>query len=148
MYTKILVPVDGSDTARRGLVEAIAFVKSKGGQIRLVHVVNELIFGYPYGGGAFAGDFTASLRAEGERVLDAAEALVGEAGLSCERTIVESIGGAAADLIVAQANAWPADLIVMGTHGRRGLRRLALGSDAEGVVCTAAVPVLLVRTSG
>lgn len=51
MYSKILVPVDGSDTARRGLVEAIAFAKSTGGQIRLVHVVNELIFGYPYGGG-------------------------------------------------------------------------------------------------
>ena len=81
-------------------------------------------------------------------MLDGAEALVREAGLTCGRAIVESIGGAAADLIVAQANAWPADLIIMGTHGRRGLRRLALGSDAEGVVCTASVPVLLVRSAG
>lgn len=59
--------------------------------------------------------------------------------------LLESIGGRAADLIVDQAKQWNADLIVMGTHGRRGLRRLALGSDAELVVRSASVPVLLVR---
>jgi nucleotide-binding universal stress UspA family protein len=48
-------------------------------------------------------------------------------------------------LIVAQAAEVHADLIVMGTHGRRGLRRVALGSDAEQVVRMATVPVLLVR---
>jgi nucleotide-binding universal stress UspA family protein len=50
-------------------------------------------------------------------------------------------------MIVEQAEQWPADLLVMGTHGRRGLRRLALGSDAEMVVRGARVPVLLVRGS-
>jgi nucleotide-binding universal stress UspA family protein len=53
----------------------------------------------------------------------------------------------AADLIVAQAREWPADLIVMGTHGRRGLLRVALGSDAEQVLRAATVPVLLVRST-
>jgi len=48
-------------------------------------------------------------------------------------------------LIVAQATESHADLIVMGTHGRRGLRRVALGSDAEQVIRMATVPVLLVR---
>jgi nucleotide-binding universal stress UspA family protein len=59
----------------------------------------------------------------------------------------ESIGGPAADTIVAQAQQWPADLIVMGTHGRRGFARLAMGSDAEHVVRAASVPVMLVRNA-
>jgi nucleotide-binding universal stress UspA family protein len=59
--------------------------------------------------------------------------------------LLESMGGRAADLIVAQANEWGAELIVMGTHGRRGLARVAMGSDAEEVVRSASVPVLLVR---
>jgi nucleotide-binding universal stress UspA family protein len=58
---------------------------------------------------------------------------------------VESIGGPAGTLILEQAKKWSADLIVMGTHGRRGIRRLALGSDAEEVLRSATVPVLLVR---
>ncbi len=66
-------------------------------------------------------------------------------GISPECVLLESIGGAAADLILAQAKEWAADLIVMGTHGRRGLLRVALGSDAEQVVRAATVPVLLVR---
>jgi nucleotide-binding universal stress UspA family protein len=59
--------------------------------------------------------------------------------------MVEAIGGAAADLILEQAKEWHANLIVMGTHGRRGLLRLAMGSDAEQVVRAARIPVLLVR---
>ena len=47
--------------------------------------------------------------------------------------------------IVEYAEQWPADLIVIGTHGRRGIRRLAMGSDAEFVIRTTPVPVLLVR---
>jgi hypothetical protein len=48
-------------------------------------------------------------------------------------------------LILEQAKQWQADVIVMGTHGRRGIFRLAMGSDAEQVVRGAAIPVLLVR---
>jgi nucleotide-binding universal stress UspA family protein len=54
-------------------------------------------------------------------------------------------GGRAADAIVEEAGKWKADVIVLGTHGRRGLRRALLGSDAEEVVRNASVPVLLVR---
>ena len=56
--------------------------------------------------------------------------------------------GRVADLIVEEANKWGADLIVMGTHGRRGLRHAVLGSDAEAVMQAAKVPVLLVRYPG
>jgi nucleotide-binding universal stress UspA family protein len=60
--------------------------------------------------------------------------------------MIESFGGRAADFIVAQANKWRADLIVLGTHGRRGVKRLVMGSDAEQVVRTTRVSVLLVRS--
>ena len=66
-------------------------------------------------------------------------------GVNADTVLIESIGGVAADLILAHAKQWQPDLIVMGTHGRRGLARLALGSDAEQVVRAAMVPVMLVR---
>jgi nucleotide-binding universal stress UspA family protein len=66
-------------------------------------------------------------------------------GLDPETSVMGSIGGLASELIVEQARKWPADLIVMGTHRRRGLRRFAMGSDAESVVRDTPVPVLLVH---
>jgi len=78
-------------------------------------------------------------------VLDNAEKAAQREGVKVDTVLLESIGGVAADLILAQAKQWPADLIVMGTHGRRGLARLAMGSDAEQVVRAALVPVMLVR---
>ena len=59
--------------------------------------------------------------------------------------LVETPAGSVGTMIVEQAQEWPADLIVLGTHGRRGIRRLVMGSDAEYVVRTTPVPVLLVR---
>ena len=60
--------------------------------------------------------------------------------------MLEHFGGQAASLIVEDAKKWKADLIVLGTHGRRGIRRLVMGSDAEEIVRTSPVPVLLVRS--
>ena len=60
--------------------------------------------------------------------------------------MLEHFGRQAASLIVADAKKWKADLIVLGTHGRRGIRRLVMGSDAEEIVRTSPVPVLLVRS--
>lgn len=57
----------------------------------------------------------------------------------------ETFAGRLSDFVVEQAHIWKADLIVIGTHGRRGVRRLLLGSDAEQVLRTSPVPVLLVR---
>jgi nucleotide-binding universal stress UspA family protein len=110
-----------------------------------VHVVNEFIIDCAYGPGAYASSVIESLRAGGKTILKRAEAVAQQHGIAPECVLVESIGGPAADLILAQATEWPADLIVMGTHGRRGLLRVALGSDAEQVVRAATVPVLLVR---
>lgn len=145
MYTKILVPVDGSEASTWGLNEAIKIAKSQGSALRLVHVVNEYILDYAYSPGIYSTNLIESLRKGGRTILDVAEAVAQRQGITPECVLLESIGGAAADLILAQAKEWPADLIVMGTHGRRGLLRVALGSDAEQVVRAAMVPVLLVR---
>jgi nucleotide-binding universal stress UspA family protein len=145
MYGKILVPVDGSETSALGLMEAVKIAKCVGGQIRLVHFVNEFVLDYAYGSGVYATDVIELLRKGGSSVLERAKAAVQAEGITPECIMLESMGGRAADLIVAQANEWGAELIVMGTHGRRGLARVAMGSDAEEVVRSASVPVLLVR---
>lgn len=148
MYQRILVPIDGSKTSMSGLEEAVKLAKVHGGRIRVFHVVNEFILDYSYSAGMYASNLIASLRESGERVLREAEAAVRRHGIEVDGVLQESIGGPAADLILTQAQEWPADLIVMGTHGRRGLRRFALGSDAESVVRGARVPVLLVHSQG
>ncbi len=145
VYPKILVPVDGSETSSVGLKEAIKVAKSQGSQLRLLHVVNEFVLDYSYGAGLYGSNLIESLREGGKKILEQAESLVRQQGVQVDGVLIESIGGPAADLILAQAKEWPADLIVMGTHGRRGLRRFAMGSDAEGVLRSATVPVLLVR---
>lgn len=145
MYGQILVPVDGSDTSMLGLNEAVKLAKIHGSRIRLVHVVNEFILDYTYSPGVYASDLFEALRKTGKAVLEAAEKAAESQGIKAESVLLESIGSPAADLIVAQAAEWPADLIVMGTHGRRGLLRVALGSDAEQVLRATTVPVLLVR---
>jgi nucleotide-binding universal stress UspA family protein len=147
MYKKILVPIDGSDTAMVGLKEAVKLAKAQGSQLRLFHVVNEFVLDYSYGAGLYGTNLIESLREGGKKTIQQAEAYVRQQGVAVDSVLLESIGGPAADLIVAQATEWPADLIVMGTHGRRGLRRLAMGSDAEGVVRAATVPVLLVHAT-
>ena len=145
MYKQLLVPVDGSEASMLGLAEAIKIAKSDGSKLHLVHVVDELI---PLGTdlpGRYIDQFLEALRARGKEILGKSERVVFEHALRCEGVMLETIGGRAADAIVEHAKQCKADLIVMGTHGRRGLRRLALGSDAELVVRSAPVPVLLVR---
>lgn len=145
MYSKILVPVDGSETSTAGLNEAVQLAKIHGSQLCLMHIVNEFVLNYTYAPGQFSENLFESLRKGGKEVLDAAEKIVLAQGIRPTRVMVESIGGVAADLILEQAKEWHADLIVMGTHGRRGILRLAMGSDAEQVVRAATVPVMLVR---
>jgi nucleotide-binding universal stress UspA family protein len=145
MYKRILVPVDGSETSMRGLSEAMAIAHENGSQLCVFHVVNELVLDYPCGSQSSGMTLVDSLRELGNGILKRAADLARKQALSVESVLFEGFGGSAADPIVAQAKKWNADLIVMGTHGRRGLRRLAMGSDAEVVVRESPVPVLLVR---
>jgi nucleotide-binding universal stress UspA family protein len=146
MYRRILVPVDGSEPSRLALLEAIRFIKSMGGgKLRLVHVVDEFVMTTPYVAGPYYPSMIEGLRSVGQATLDDAGATVRQHALQAESILLETLGHRVADLVVEQARTWPADLIVMGTHGRRGVRRLLMGSDAELVLRTSPVPVLLVR---
>lgn len=145
MYEKILVAIDGSTTSLRGLDEAIKVAKAMRSELLLVHVVNELVISAEYVPSVYYEPILVSLRDAGAKVLEQAVAIVRRAAVPCEQKLIEMLGGRVADEIVKQAKADSADLIVLGTHGRRGLKRLAMGSDAELVLRQSPVPVLLVR---
>ena len=147
MYEKILVPIDGSDTAALGLREAIKLARCHGARIRLVHVVDELPAVTPPEAAAAAGIIMDQLRSDGESILKAAAAAVRDAGLPVDSKLIEEMGGQAGAHIVQEAQAWPADLIVCGTHGRSGFFRFFLGSVASRVISTAPCPVLTVRAA-
>ncbi len=84
----------------------------------------------------------------GEKILTKAEKEVKKHAIKCQTALLETMDRPVPDAIIEQARKWRADLIVLGTHGRRGLSRLVMGSAAEGVVRAAHVPVLLVRHPG
>jgi nucleotide-binding universal stress UspA family protein len=85
------------------------------------------------------------LRERGQTILNDAASSARKQGVEADTDTVETPLGPVGAAIVEYAERWPADLIVLGTHGRRGVRRLVMGSDAEYVVRTTPVPVLLVR---
>jgi nucleotide-binding universal stress UspA family protein len=90
-------------------------------------------------------DLRKDLHERGEEILNEAAGIARQQGVEVETTLIETVAGPVGEVIVEAAEKWPADLIVLGTHGRRGIRRLVMGSDAEYVVRTTPVPVLLVR---
>lgn len=148
MYKKILVPIDGSATSARGLEEAIKLAKLTGARLRLIHVVDELSFAMSAGYGlTYTGDVLNVLREAGAEILSNAVTQAMAAGLEADSVLNDSFAGRVCDLVLAQAKAWGADLIVLGTHGRRGVGRMFMGSDAENVVRGATTPVLLVRAA-
>lgn len=144
-YKRILVPVDGSPTSNAGLKEALKLAKSQHARVCLLHVVDEMIvFNVPEGA-VNVGPVIEELKRGGKRVLQKAQKLAAAQGVRAESDLRESVGVRVADVITGRARRWRADLIVMGTHGRRGVNRMLLGSDAELVLRNASAPVLLVR---
>ncbi|HVP34282.1 MAG TPA: universal stress protein [Steroidobacteraceae bacterium] len=149
MYGRILVPVDGSETSRLGLKEAIELAKSLRARIRVVHIVNKL---HSIASVELAADMVQALvdqlRSSGECILHDSVSAARAAGVEVDSRLIEAMGTEAGECIVEEATSWPADLIVCGTHGRRGLRRVLMGSDAEYVLRRSPVPVLMVRAPG
>ena len=144
MYERILVAVDGSATAKLGLEEAVKLSRNQQSRLLIVHVVDQLApYIDPIAAGYF--DLVSVMRESGRAVIKEAADWAREHGVEPETAMEEAVV-AAAEVIVKQATQWRADLIVLGTHGRRGVKRMVMGSDAEAVVRTTPVPVLLVRT--
>lgn len=145
MYARILVPVDGSATSTQGLNEAIKLAKALKAQVKVIHVVNELLADYTLAPSVYYEKVIEAERETGNKTLAVARDYARSLDFNVEAELIETIGARASTIIVEAAKLWRADLIVMGTHGRRGLQRLALGSDAELVLRSAPVPVLMVR---
>jgi len=146
VFKRILVSVDGSHTAELALQEAIKLAKELGGQLRIVNAVDvanvNLNAEFPN-----PPEIRDAMTKGGQEILRKAGAVAGEAGIPVETKLIEidTLGHRIPEMIAEDAEAWPADLIVIGTHGRRGLSHLFLGSVAEGVVRVATKPVLLIR---
>ena len=145
IYQRILVPVDGSASALLGVREAIRLAHDQAAQIRFVFVVDESAVGLTLEGFVAFNDIIDALKRSGRDALDGASRLARDAGLESETALVEDYAGRVAEAIVEEALRWSADLIVMGTHGRRGLHHALIGSEADGVMHRAPVPLLLLR---
>lgn len=148
MYRRILVPVDGSHTSDRGLQEAISVARESKARLCVVHAIDDAVITSIPSSGAYLRTVLDAVRRSGELIIQRAVTAVKAQGLEVESRLVENFAGRVAEVIVDEARKWGADLIVMGTHGRRGVSHLFLGSDAEMVVRLSDVPVLLVRAPG
>ncbi len=145
MFKHILVPIDGSDISMLAVSKATALAKTFGSAVTVLYVVDP----YPFTGvGAdFAygqSQYLSAATAEANTALDAARAAITAAGV--EVTTVVGEGHTVHDGIVSAVLSTGADLIVMGSHGRRGLEKLVLGSVTQRVLGAVHVPVLVVRT--
>ena len=145
MYPRILVPTDGSATARQGVVEACQLAHELKAEIQFIYVVDSRLVYADFTGATYCSDVIKALCEAGEAILEDAKSCATKLGVSAWAKTVEAPASAVGDVILSEANAWPASLIVMGTHGRRGISLLTMGSDAATVLHQAKVPVLLVR---
>jgi nucleotide-binding universal stress UspA family protein len=145
MYPYILVPLDGSSTASQGFQHALRLAQALGSSLQLLHVVEVRRLPAEVTGLATPERLVEAWRIAGERLIAAAADEARAWGVDVGATVRADPTLRVSDLIVDEARRVGAGLIVMGTHGRRGLVRLALGSDAEAVLRESPVPVLLVR---
>jgi nucleotide-binding universal stress UspA family protein len=145
MYKTILVPIDGSDTSARAFDTALQLARDNDAELCPVYIVDNPLVVYD-SPGYDPSILRDAMCEEGKRITDAAlakmhlEKVRGIARIDEVELSVDSI----ADRILKMATDMQADLVVMGTHGRRGFRRLVLGSVAERFVRMASCPVLLV----
>jgi nucleotide-binding universal stress UspA family protein len=149
MYAQVLVATDGSELATRALDHAIELAKLAGSTITVVTVTDPLnvyMGGYAGIAGTTFDPVPEVLEAqlEGARqLLKAAEARVTAAGVPAKTVLVEN--AFAAEGIISTAESIGATLIVMGSHGRRALGRLLLGSQTNEVLAHSKIPVLVTR---
>ena len=148
MFKRILVPVDGSDTANKALVAASQMARDSGGRVRLVHVAENpsYVSGYDMYGGC-SGERSGVMRESGARILDDAMAIAQAAGIEADNLLCDQIGERLGEVVADAAVLWNVDLIVVGAHGQRGVDRVVLGSGAEQIIRLAPVPVLVIHST-
>jgi nucleotide-binding universal stress UspA family protein len=143
MYPRILVPMDGSDTANRGLVEAIRLAHGRDTELVLLHVVDDFPTMSEFAAGTPREQQRAQRRAGGQELLDHGVKLARASHVRATSDVVFAVESAC-DSIIEAARRHDCGLIVIGTHGRGGVRRAVLGSVADAVARHGSVPVMLV----
>ena len=149
MYRQILVALDGSATSNKALSAAIEMVSYSGGRsaIRLIHVLDEMAYFTgldPYAGQTYSAVHV--MRQAGERILADGLAICQSAGVQADTVLADQLGARLAETVAETATEWPASLVVVGTHGRKGIGRMLMGSGAEQIIRLASCPVLVIRS--
>lgn len=142
MFKRILIAVDGSPTSTKALVAALQLAKDSGGVARVVYALDELAY---IGGYEYSAEVLKSARQQAQVALTDALAVARSAGVGADSLLADQPGQRLGETIAAAARDWEADLVVVGTHGRRGLGRVVLGSGAEQIIRLTQVPVLVIR---
>jgi nucleotide-binding universal stress UspA family protein len=148
MYKRILVAIDDSATSQKALDEAINLVKSNGAALLLCHALDESLLASAVSGLVALDnlqELEKGIKTHGETLVERAAERARAAGLTPETRLVESENEGVADLVVRCAEEWQADLIVVGSHGRRGVERFLVGSVAEKLVRKATTSLIIVR---
>lgn len=150
MYANILLSTDGSDIARNGLRSGIALAKALNAKVTVIAVTEPFFTGYADASGAGLiplreefDHFEAVSKERAGKTLDEAKAMAEQNGISVELLHIPNAHPATA--IIETAKSRGCDLIVMGSHGRRGLKKLFLGSQTSEVLADGSVPVLIVH---
>lgn len=146
MYKHIMLAVDDSPSSWRAIDEAVRMAALAKATVHAVYVVDKSAL-FNYGGYYDPQALLDALRDEGKAALAKAHDALSQAGVVGEEEIVETenVGDRVENALQRHALRCGADLVVMGTHGRRGVQRLVLGSVAERFLRFSACPVLLVR---
>lgn len=143
-FQRILVPVDGSQTSDKALATALALARESGARVRLMHVMAELPMSSYLGQ---ADDPLGLAREQAQQLLERAFAGLRSAHVEGDMHLLSTPGLHLGHAVAQEASAWQADLVVVGTHGRRGLWRMLLGSGAASVIRHCRAPILLVPGS-
>lgn len=139
MYTHILIATDGSELAHRGLIHGLTLAKDLGSKVTVLSVTEP----YPLSTPATLESWAEAQRQHADMILDQALETASRMGLKI--AVLQKSSSSPAEAIVDAAGDLGCDLIVMASHGRRGVSRLLLGSQTTKVVNYSKVPVLVVR---
>jgi nucleotide-binding universal stress UspA family protein len=144
MYKRILAAVDGSKSSNLALKEAIRLAKESRATLRLIHVVDQMpayTIEVPY----LIDDYQKAMLEAGRKELARCAARAKAARVKFDTKLIVTFTKNIGDVINKEARRWSANLIVIGTHGRRGFNHLLLGSVAERVIRLAVKPILIIR---
>ncbi len=150
MYTRIFVAIDNSSTAQKALDEAIYLAVKLDAGLCIGTALDEApVTQHGMGLGSYIDldKVKQEMRDTGNALLELASAKAKAAGCDPYCILIESAKKRLSEMIIEAAGQWNADLIVMGTHGRRGFERLLVGSVAEHMVRASTTSLLLVRES-